>query len=32
VRWEFYGVIDEVALYDWALSASAILAHYNAGK
>jgi hypothetical protein len=32
VRWEFYGVIDEVALYDRALSASAILAHYNAGK
>jgi hypothetical protein len=30
-RWEFYGVVDEVALYGTALSADAVLRHYGAG-
>jgi len=32
VRFEFYGVIDEVAIYDKVLSADAVLRHYNAGR
>lgn len=32
VRFEFYGVIDEVAIYDKVLSAAAVLRHYNAGR
>lgn len=31
-RWEFYGIIDEPAIYDRALSAVAIMRHYEAGK
>jgi hypothetical protein len=32
VWFEFYGVIDEVAIYDKVLSADAVLRHYNAGR
>lgn len=31
-RFDFYGIVDEVAIYDRVLSADAILRHYNAGK
>ena len=32
VRFEFYGVIDDVAVYDRALSAETIVGHYEAGR
>lgn len=31
-RWEFYGIIDEPAIYNRVLTAAAVLNHYNAGK
>ncbi len=31
-RWGYSGVVDEAAVYDHALSADAVLRHYNAGK
>lgn len=31
-RWGYSGVVDEAAVYDHALSAAAVLRHYDAGK
>lgn len=31
-RFDFYGTVDEVAIYDKVLSADAIMRHYNAGR